>query len=100
MLRASYDWKDYVAGLRTSLKHIRGKGAKASNQQTAAVGSEDYTEFDVQYDIPAVKGLSLRYVYGDYHSKIGNFTPSTALKGMGRQDWTLNRYYLDYTYKF
>ncbi|BAL24228.1 OprD family outer membrane porin [Azoarcus sp. KH32C] len=99
-VRIAYDWKDYVPGLKTAFKYSRGTGAKRSNIDSDARGSENYREFDVQYALPFVKNLSVRYMYMNYDSNIEHGTNHPTIKGMPRADWEQHRVYLDYTYKF
>lgn len=99
-VRLSYDWKDYVSGLKTAFKYARGTGAHSSNLSNGAEGSENYREFDVQYALPFVKNLSLRYVYYNYDSKVTGGSTAATIKGMPRQDWEQHRFYIDYAYQF
>lgn len=99
-VRLSYDWKDYISGLKTSFKYSRGTGAKSSNLSNGAKGSENFREFDVRYAIPFVKNLSARYVYYNYDSHIDGGSTSATIKGMTRQDWDQHRFYIDYSYQF
>lgn len=99
-VRLAYDWKDYVAGLKTAFKYARGTGARSSNLANGAEGSENYREFDVQYAMPFVKNLGLRYVYMNYDSHVDGGSTSATIKGMPRQDWEQHRFYIDYTYQF
>lgn len=99
-VRIAYDWKDYVQGLKTAFKYSRGTGAKRSNLISDARGSENYREFDLQYAMPFVKNLSLRYLYMNYDSHVEGGAAFTTIKGMPRADWEQHRLYLDYVYKF
>ncbi|BAL27390.1 OprD family outer membrane porin [Azoarcus sp. KH32C] len=99
-IRLAYDWKDYVAGLKTAFKYIHGTGARSSNLHNSAEGSESYREFDVRYELPIAKGLSVRYVYLNYDSRIDNRTAAATIKGLTRQDWEQHRVYVDYVYQF
>ncbi len=94
MIRAGYDWKDYVKGLRTTVKFKRGTGA--TNSHVAALGKADEQEFefDVRYQIPVVKGLNFRYRYLAYRSD-----ETGRIDGV-KEDETDHRVYLDYTYRF
>jgi hypothetical protein len=94
MLSAGYDWKKILPGLTTTASIKRGSGAQ--NSHVAALGKADEQELalDVRYKIPAVKGLSFRYLYLDYNSdKTGR------LDGV-KEDETDHRIYLDYSYRF
>lgn len=98
--RLAYDWKQYIAGLKTSFKYAHGFGAKSSNLSNAARGSENYREFDLQYAIPFVKNLSFRYVYMNYDSRIENGSTTATIKGLQKVDYDQHRVFLDYTYAF
>ncbi len=94
MVRAGYDWKDYVQGLNTTVKYKRGSGAKNSHVAQLGEADEDELELDVRYQIPLVKGLNFRYRYLHYTSdKTGRVDGVLA-------DNTDHRVYLDYTYRF
>lgn len=99
-LRLAYDWKDWVPGLRTAFKYVRGTGAHSSNKTNAAEGSENYREIDIRYSLPAIKNFSLRYHYMNYGSHIDGFTPVATINGITRQDVSQHRFYVDYAYKF
>ncbi|MBS0347611.1 MAG: OprD family outer membrane porin [Proteobacteria bacterium] len=99
-IRLGYDWKDYVRGLSTAFKYAHGSGAKSSNLSNTALGSESYRQLDVAYALPYLKGLAARYIYLNYDSHIDNGSPSATIKGMPRQDWIQQRFYIDYTYRF
>lgn len=94
MLSAGYDWKNYVKGLKTAVSYKSGSGAR--NSHVPSMGSADESELavDVRYAVPAVKGMSVRYLYLDYKSdKTGN------LDGV-KEDESDHRLYVDYTYRF
>lgn len=94
MLSAGYDWKNILPGLTTTASIKRGTGAQ--NSHVAARGEADEQELalDIRYKIPAVKGLSFRYLYLDYDSdKTGR------LDGV-KEDERDHRIYLDYSYRF
>ena len=94
MVRAGYDWKDYVKGLRTTVKFKQGKGARNSHVTRLGKADEEEFEVDVRYQIPLVKGLNLRYRYLHYTSdKVGQV--DGVLQGN-----TDHRIYLDYSYRF
>ncbi len=94
MVRAGYDWKDYVKGLRTTVSFKQGTGARNSHVRSLGKADEQELEFDLRYQIPVVKGLNLRYRYLQYRSdKVG------LLDGV-KEDTTDHRVYLDYTYRF
>lgn len=99
-IRVVYDWKDYVTGLKTGFKYSRGTGARSSNLVNEAEGSEHFREVDVQYAMPFVKNLGMRYVYMNYDSHVEGGSTSATIKGMPRQDWEQHRFYIDYTYQF
>lgn len=99
-LRLAYEWKAHVPGLKTAFKFIRGTGAHSSNLHSAAEGSENYRELDVRYELPFVKGVSVRYVYLNYDSRISGRTATATIKGLTRQDWEQHRFYVDYVYRF
>lgn len=94
MVRASYNWKDYINGLRTTVKYKSGTGARNSHVGTLGRADENEFELDARYQIPLVKGLNLRYRYLRYTSdKVGR------VDGV-LEDNTDHRIYLDYTYRF
>lgn len=99
-VRLGYDFKDMVPGLKASFKYARGAGAKSSHQTNAAKGSEHYREYSLQYAIPWVKNLSARYSYLSYGSHVDNGSTAAAIKGMPRQSWTQQRFFIDYTHSF
>lgn len=94
MVRAGYDWKDYVKGLKTTVKYKQGTGAKNSHVSWRGEADESELEVDVRYQIPIVKGLNLRYRYLEYNSD------KTGRVDGVLQDNTDHRVYLDYTYRF
>jgi hypothetical protein len=94
MLKAGYDWKEYVKGLKTTISYKKGTGAR--NSHVPALGKADESELalDVRYAIPVLKGLGVRYTYLDYKSdKTGR------LDGV-KEDERDHRLYIDYTYRF
>lgn len=99
-VRLGYDFKDFVPGLKAAVKYSRGTGAKSSNLINSAEGKEHYREFNLQYAMPFVKNLSVRYMYLNYDSHIENRSTSRTIKGMPRQDWEQHRFYIDYSYQF
>lgn len=99
-VRLGYDFKEYIPGLKAAFKYAHGTGAKSSNKENSAEGSENYRQFDLQYAIPFVKNLSARYVYMNYDSHVENGSTSATIKGMPRQDWEQHRFYIDYSYQF
>ncbi|MBT9520309.1 MAG: outer membrane porin, OprD family [Dechloromonas sp.] len=99
-IRLAYDFKEYVPGLKAGFKYARGTGAKSSNRENLAKGSENYREFDLQYAIPFVKNLSARYIYMNYDSHVENGSTTATIKGMPRQEWEQHRFYIDYSYQF
>lgn len=99
-VRLAYDFKEYLPGLKAGFKYARGTGAKSSNKENSAVGSENFREFNLQYAIPFVKNLSARYIYMNYDSHVENGSTTATIKGMPRQDWEQHRFYIDYSYQF
>lgn len=94
MVRAGYDWKDIIKGLRTTVSFKQGTGARNSHVRSLGEADEEELEFDLRYQIPLVKGLNLRYRYLQYTSdKRGRVDGVLA-------DGTDHRVYLDYTYRF
>lgn len=94
VVRAGYDWKDYVKGLRTGVSYKKGTGARNSHVPHLGKADEDELDIDLRYQVPAVKGLNLRYRYLKYTSnKVG------LLDGV-LPDNTDHRVYIDYTYRF
>lgn len=94
MVRASYDWKDYVKGLKTTIKYKHGMDAKNSHVSSLGEADESELEFDGRYQIPLVKGLGFRYRYLKYTSD------KTGRVDGVLEDNTDHRVYLDYTYRF
>lgn len=99
-VRIGYDWKNYIPGLKMAFKYSRGTDAKRSNLASDARGTEHYREFAVQYALPFLKDLSVRYVYMNYDSHIEGGTNRPTIRGMPRSDWEQHRLYVDYAYKF
>ena len=99
-VRLAYNWKSYVAGLTTALKYVNGTGAKSSNRTNTALGNESFSELTVKYEVPAVKNLSVSYIYGSYSSSVDNYTSTANVKGITRSSWENDRLYIDYSYKF
>jgi hypothetical protein len=94
MVRAGYNWKDYVKGLNTTVKFKRGTGARNSHVAQLGEADEEELELDLRYQIPLLKGLNFRYRYLHYTSdKSGRVDGVLA-------DNTDHRVYLDYTYRF
>ncbi len=94
MVRAGYDWKDYIKGLKTTVKFKQGSGAKNSHVERLGEADEDELELDVRYKIPVVKGLNFRYRYLQYTSD------KTGRVDGVKPDNTDHRVYLDYSYRF
>lgn len=94
MVRAGYEWKDYVKGLKTTVKYKQGTGARNSHVSSLGEADESELEVDVRYQIPLLKGLNLRYRYLEYNSD------KTGRVDGVLQDNTDHRVYLDYTYRF
>lgn len=94
MLKAGYDWKDYVTGLKTILSYKDGRNATNSVDSSLGEADENELAFDLSYQLPMVKGLAVRYIYLNYHSdKTGR------LDGV-KEDETDHRLYVDYSYRF
>ena len=96
-VRVTYDWKDFVSGLKTAYKYAEGAGGKKSHIVDSTTSSEHYQEVNVDYALPFIKNLSIKYVYLDYQSSING---SGTIKGIPRTDWEQHRVYLDYAYRF
>lgn len=94
VVRAGYDWKDHVKGLRTAVSYKKGTGARNSHVPRLGKADEDELEIDVRYQIPVVKGLNLHYRYLEYTSD------KTGLLDGVLPDNTDHRVYLDYSYRF
>lgn len=99
-VRFAYDWKDFIPGLKSALKYVRGTGAHSSNKTNAAEGREYYRELDARYDLPFVKNVGIRYMYLNYSSRIDGFSTVATINGMTRQKWSQHRFYIDYSYQF
>jgi len=98
--RLGYDFKEFIPGLKAAYKYSRGTGAKSSNLNNSAEGTENYREFNIQYAMPFVKNLSVRYMYMNYDSRVANGSTTATIKGMPREDWEQHRFYIDYSYQF
>lgn len=95
-VRLAYDWRNFAQGLTTAFKYARGTGARNSYNEALGSGSERYSELDVRYAIPAVKGLGVRYLYMNYRTE-----KTGALNSITRNfDEKNHRIYVDYIYKF
>jgi hypothetical protein len=99
-VRLSYDWKNTIPGLKMAFKYSRGTDAKPSNLASDARGTEHYRQFDVQYTLPFLKNLTVRYVYLNYDSQIEGGTTGATIRGMPKADWEQHRVNVDYAYKF
>ena len=99
-VRAAYNWKNFVPGLSTALKYVKGTGAQSSNLTNTAVGAESYRELTIRYDVPMIKNLGITFIHGGYSSNVDNYTAAANIKGMTRSSWDLDRLYIDYSYKF
>lgn len=93
-LRAAYDWTEIVPGLSTKLAYTRGDGAENTVDKSLGLADEWYTELDVKWKVPNVKGLSLRWIAHDYRSD------ETGSVAQVKEDELDNRFYMDYVYKF
>jgi len=93
-LRTAYDWADIVPGLSTRLAYTQGEGAENTVDKSLGIADEGYTELDVKWSVPSVKGLSLRWIAHDYHSD------ETGSVAQVKEDEFDNRFYVDYVYTF
>ncbi|WP_438628733.1 OprD family outer membrane porin [Microbulbifer sp.] len=93
-LRTAYNWTDLVPGLTTKLSYTCGEGAENTVDKSLGIADEWYTELDVKWSLPNVKGLSLRWIAHDYHSD------ETGTVAQVKEDEFDNRFYMDYVYKF
>lgn len=94
-VRLGYNWSDYIKGLSTAVKYVKGTGAKNSYDETLGSGSETYSEFDLKYAFPFAKGMSFRYLFMDYDTE-----RTGVVAGLTRRGETNHRLYLDYVYRF
>jgi hypothetical protein len=93
-LKATYDWKKTVPGLKTSFAIAEGKNAENSTDASFGSADESWWELDIRYKAPALKGLSFRGLYHDYSAdETGSVD---GVKGNERDI----RLYLDYRYTF
>ncbi|MES9944528.1 MAG: OprD family outer membrane porin [Candidatus Thiodiazotropha sp.] len=93
-LKATYDWKGTVQGLKTSIAFAKGRDAENSADASLGSADESYRELDIRYKIPSLKGLSFRGLYHDYTSD-----ETGAVDGVKGDDRDI-RLYLDYRYAF
>ncbi len=99
MVRATYDWNQYVSGLKTTAKYKLGTGATNNYQSSLGSGRESEREYDIIYATPFVKGLSLRYNYLKYKATV-NGTLKAISEGGSKTFREDHRIYVDYTYRF
>lgn len=99
MVRATYDWKEYVSGLKTTAKYKLGTGATNNFQASLGSGRESEREYDINYATPLVKGLNFRYIYLKYDADVTGALKAITEGGSKkfRED---HRIYVDYTYRF
>lgn len=99
MVRASYDWKNLVPGLKTSAKYKLGTGATNNYQASLGSGRESEREYEISYATPLVKGLNLRYIFLSYEAEVTGALKAITSGGskLFRED---HRIFVDYTYKF
>lgn len=82
----SYDFKDYIPGLNSTLKYVYGHdfstadGRKNKESEANFIGSYAFQQ-------PYLKGLALQYLLIDYNVKHGT-------------DFTENRFFVNYSKKF
>lgn len=93
-LRAGYDWSNWLPGLTTSLSHTRGENAENTFDKSLGVADEWFTELDFRWAVPAMKGLSLRWLASDYHS-----SERGSVAAIKEDDFD-HRFYLDYSFQF
>ena len=81
-----YNFKDYVPGLSSMIKHAYGSDFAGSTQNN---GRETETNYVLSYQVqqPQLKGLSLQWVFIDYRSKFAN-------------DMQEHRIFTTYSFKF
>lgn len=94
MLRASYNLKDYIKGLTTTMSFKRGTGAKNSAVPTLGAATERELDLGIRYNVPFFPGLSASYRFLNYKSN-----KSGRLDGV-KEDNKDHRIYLDYAYRF
>lgn len=92
--RVAYDWNASIPGLTTKLTYTYGSDAENTVDKALGTADEWYTELDVTWKVPVVKGLSLRWIAHDYHSD------ETGSVKVVKGDELDNRIYLDYVHKF
>ncbi|QIZ78899.1 OprD family porin [Ferrimonas lipolytica] len=93
--RVGFDFAGIVDGLTINMTYTEGKDAE--NAKLGAAGGtadEDYWAIDTRYNVAAVKGLKLRWLYADYNSD------ETGSVGGVKDDEKDHRVYVDYSYKF
>ena len=100
MARVKYNWQDYVKGLSTEFKHIRGTGAHQSDINSDIEGKEYTNEFTVAYKPNFMKNLDFRYSYLVYHSSFDHNDSMEKINGLLKHDWHQHRVALTYTYQF
>lgn len=81
-----YDFKDYILGLNSIAKYAVGRDIKMSNGDKNKESELDVlTTYNFQQ--PALKGLSLQHLFTRYQQDYGS-------------DFTENRFFINYQYKF
>ena len=93
--RLGINLKAVAPGLTTKLYYTNGSDAEHSALGKAGgTADEKYWAIDTRYKVPAVKGLSLRWMFLDYTTdEMGSVD---GVKG----DRADHRVYVDYTIKF
>ncbi|MCK4102076.1 OprD family porin [Acinetobacter radioresistens] len=81
-----YDFKDHVPGLNTTLKYVYGNDFKTADGRENKE-SESNIIVNYAFQQPALKGVALQYILINYDVKYGN-------------DFTENRFFVNYTKKF
>lgn len=99
MVRVGYNWKDRVPGLRTSVGYKLGTGARNNYDSQLGTAKESEREIDVQYAVPLLKGLNVRYNHLRYSADVNGKFP--GITGVAVKDFRRDhRIYLDYSHKF
>lgn len=93
-VRLGYDWSALLPGLSTTLTHTRGENAENTYDKSLGIADEWYTELDLKWAIPGIKGLSFRWIAHDYHSD------ERGKVAVVKEDDFDNRLYLDYVFNF
>lgn len=85
----SYDFKDYVPGLKTILAYSYGKDFKTGNVDNKEQEADLVVNYDFQQ--PKLKGLGLQWIFIDY-----NIDSETATI----KDFQENRFFVNYKRRF